>query len=242
MQSPFANLSPVVKNLLIINIICFLPSIYFSHNFAGNSDPIADYFGVYYLGSPHFKPWQIITYMFIHGGWGHIFFNMFTLYSFGSIVEYSMGSKRFLMFYFICGFGAILLQLLVQASEVYYITGQLTMASPELDSSYLVYGQKSAITLYGIFNGPMVGASGAIVGVLMGFRILYPEAELMVMFIPVPVKAKYIVPAYILLEIGLGVSRVGGDNVAHFAHLGGALIGYILIKSWRVQGPKDYGY
>ena len=175
--------------------------------------------------------------MFVHGGWTHILFNMFTLFSFGSMVEYTMGSKRFLLFYFICGLGAMALQIAVQAFEVYHITGHFSMYAPELDSSYIAYGQKQAITLYGIFNAPMVGASGAIVGVLMGFRLLYPDVELMLLFIPVPIKAKYVIPGYLVLEVVMGIGQIGGDNVAHFAHLGGALIGYILMKAWRIQGP-----
>src|ERR1700761_7985177 len=103
-QSPFANIPPVVKNLLIINILVFLPSLYYSHGFApGAGDPIASFFGVYYFNSPNFRVWQPVTYMFVHGGWAHIFFNMFALYSFGPSIEYILGSKRFFNFYFICG-------------------------------------------------------------------------------------------------------------------------------------------
>src|ERR1700749_1807613 len=124
MNNYFSNISPVVKNLLIINILVFLPSCYYSHNFADPGyDPIATLFGVYYIYSPLFRPWQLITHLFVHGGWMHIIFNMFALYSFGSIVEYIMGSKRFLAFYFICGLGAIALQMVVQAIEVHGITG-----------------------------------------------------------------------------------------------------------------------
>jgi rhomboid-like protein len=240
MQSPFANLPPVVKNLLIINILCFLPSLYYSHGFAdGANDPVGAMFGVYYFNSPLFKPWQPITYMFMHGGWMHIIFNMFALYSFGGIVEYVMGSKRFLAFYFICGIGALVLQMMVQAYEVHAITGHISIASPELDSSYLIYGSQ-AQKLYDIYHGTMVGASGAIFGLLIAFGMLYPNAELMIMFIPVPVKAKYIIPVYVLIELSLGVGQFGGDNVAHFAHLGGAILGFILVKTWRLQGPRDF--
>ena len=241
MQNPLANISPVVKNLLIINVICFLPSIFYSHNFSGNSDPVASAFGIYYIDSPAFRPWQLITHMFLHGGWTHIIFNMFALYSFGNIVEYVMTSKRFLAFYFICGLGAVALQLLVQGIEVYSITGHFTLSSPELDSSYLQYGD-SAMKLYSIYHFPMVGASGAISGVLLAFRLFYPNAELMIMFIPVPIKAKYVIPFYILLSIYLGVAQVAGDNVAHFAHLGGALLGFILVKAWKIKGPGDYSF
>jgi membrane associated rhomboid family serine protease len=234
MQSPLAHLPPVVKNLLIINVICFLPSIIYSHNFAdGVNDPIGAMFGVYYFASPLFKPWQPITYMFMHGGWMHIIFNMFALYSFGGIVEYVMGSKRFLAFYFICGIGALVLQMLVQAYEVHAMTGSFTVP-PDFRADPAVIAK-----LQEILFAPMVGASGAIFGLLIAFGMLYPNAELMIMFIPVPVKAKYIIPVYVLIELSLGVGQFGGDNVAHFAHLGGAILGFILVKAWRLQGPRN---
>lgn len=240
MQSPFANMPPVVKNLLIINIICFLPSLFYSNNFAQPGyDPVADLFGAHYFDSPMFKPWQLVTYMFLHGSWMHIIFNMFALYSFGTTIEYVMGSKRFFNFYFICGFGAIALQMLVQAIEVHGITGSFTLANPQLEASYLQYGEQAS-KLYGIYYGTMVGASGAIFGLLIAFGMIFPNAELMIMFIPVPVKAKYIIPVYILLELSLGITQLSGDNVAHFAHLGGAVLGFILVKAWHLQGPKDF--
>jgi len=239
MQSPFSNLPPVLKNLLIINILCFIPSLYYSHGFSGVADPVGEHFGVYYFNSPMFRPWQLITYMFLHGGWEHIIFNMFALYSFGAILEYTMTSQKFLAFYFICGIGAVVFQMIVQAFEVHAITGQLNLAFPDLESSYLQYGP-NAQKLYDIFHTPMVGASGAIFGVLIAFGMIYPNAELMILFIPVPVKAKYIIPVYILVEISLGVTQFGGDNVAHFAHIGGAILGFILVKMWRLQGPRNF--
>ncbi|MGZ3757491.1 MAG: rhomboid family intramembrane serine protease [Mucilaginibacter sp.] len=235
MQSPFANIPPVIKNLLIINLICFLPSLYYSNGFAGQKDPIAELFGVYYFNSPNFHPWQLLTYMFIHGGWAHIIFNMFALYSFGPHIEYVMGSKRFFNFYFICGFGAIGLQMLVQAIEVHAATGAFTIPLNFASNDPAVIAKLQAI-----YGGPMVGASGAIFGVLIAFGMIYPNAELMIMLIPVPVKAKYIIPVYVLIEISLGIGQFGGDNVAHFAHLGGALLGFMLVKLWHLQGPKSF--
>ena len=232
MQSPFANLPPVVKNLLIINIILFLPVLFWGSDVIGR-------FGVFYFDSPFFKPWQLITHMFLHGGWLHIIFNMFALYSFGTAIEYIMGSKRFFNFYFICGFGAVGLQILVQALEVHAITGSFTIANPDLESSYQQFGDQ-AQKLFSIYGAPMVGASGAICGVLAAFGLIYPNAELMIMFIPVPVKAKYIIPGYLLFELSLGVGQFKGDSVAHFAHIGGAIIGFILVKVWHLQGPKDF--
>ena len=235
-QSPFANLPPVVKNLLIINILVFLPSIYYSHNFADpNFDPVASMFGVYYFNSPNFRIWQLITYMFVHGGWTHIIFNMFALYSFGTPIEYIMGSKKFFNFYFICGLGAIALQMLVQAIEVHTITG--SFVAPFKNS---LISPESFEHLKAIYEGPMVGASGAIFGILIAFGMIYPNAELLIFFIPVPVKAKYIIPVYVIIEVILGLGQFGGDNVAHFAHLGGALLGYFLVKFWHLQGPRNF--
>ncbi|MDN5285355.1 MAG: Rhomboid-like protein [Mucilaginibacter sp.] len=237
-QSPFANIPPVVKNLLIINIICFIPFIVFSDQVYNGL--VIRNFGMFYLNSPYFKPWQIVSYMFLHGGWGHIFFNMFALFSFGPIVEYAMGSKKFFNFYFICGIGAIIMQLLVQAYEVHAITGAFTISDPKVDASYLAFGAQQGQKLYDIYHAPIVGASGAIFGLLIAFGMLYPNMELMIMFIPVPIKAKYLIPVYVVVELFLGVEQFSGDSVAHFAHLGGALIGFILVKYWRLQQPNNF--
>jgi rhomboid-like protein len=234
MQSPLANISPVVKNLLIINVICFLPFLLFNKSLADN---IYNLGSAHYFDSPLFKPWQPITYMFLHGGWMHIIFNMFALFSFGSIIEYNMTSKRFVMFYFLCGLGGLAGQWIVQAIEVYNYTGSIFISDDFIPASAAVAQQ-----LGQIYYSSMVGASGAIFGVLIAFGMLYPNAELMMMFIPVPVKAKYVIPGYILLSLYLGISQFSGDNVAHFAHLGGGLLGFILIKMWRLQGPRNYPY
>jgi membrane associated rhomboid family serine protease len=227
-QSPFANLTPVVKNLLIINLICFIPFIVLSTD--GYNGVVIPHVGLFYFNSPDFKVWQILTYMFFHGGWMHILFNMFALFSFGPILEYAIGPKRFFNLYFICGIGAALFQMLVQAVEVHSLIGSFTIAGAAHDVNQLGYEK-----LQSIYYGPVVGASGAIFGVLVAFGMLYPDLELMILFIPVPVKAKYIIPVYILMEIFLGFGQFAGDNVAHFAHLGGALLGFILIRYWRYR-------
>ena len=224
------NITPVVKNILIINVLFYAATWLFNQQ--GIS--LTQYLAVFYFDSPFFNIWQPITYMFMHSERTimHIFFNMFALYSFGSILEAHWGGKRFINFYLITGLGALALQWGVQALEVYQITGSivndfsaLTAVSPE-----------HLETLAGIYRGPMVGASGAIFGLLVAFAMLYPNIEMYIMFIPVPVKAKYIIPVYIVIELFLGVGRFEGDSVAHFAHLGGALIGYILVKLWRRKG------
>jgi rhomboid-like protein len=233
-QSPFANLTPVVKNLLIINIIFFVATLAL-----GSRTDLVTLLGAHYFNSSLFRIWQVITYMFMHGGWAHIFFNMFALFMFGPIIEYSIGSKRFFNLYFICGIGAVALQMVVQAIQIHSITGGIIISHPELDSSFLQYGPV-AQKLYNIYNTPVVGASGAIFGLLVVFGMLYPNMELFLFFIPVPIKAKYIVPVYIVIELWLGIGQYGGDNVAHFAHLGGALLGFIMVKIWRLQKPHNY--
>lgn len=233
-QSPFSNITPVVKNLLIINIIFFVASFLLRNVF-----DMDRWLAVYYFNSPNFKLWQIISYMFMHGNLMHILFNMLALYFFGPILEYSVGAKRFLNLYFICGIGAIILQWIVQAIQVHGITGGFIISHPELDSSYMAFGQ-AAQQLYNIYNTPIVGASGAIFGLLVAFAMLYPNMEMMILFLPIPIKAKYIVPGYILIEIWSGVGQQSGDNVAHFAHIGGALFGFLVVKFWRLNRPNNY--
>lgn len=230
--SPFSNIPPVVKNLLIINIIFFIATLIFESK--GMS--LVELLGVYYFDSPKFHSWQIITYMFMHGGFAHIAFNMFALFTFGSTLEYTMGSKRFLNFYLITGLGALALQMLVQAFEVHQIAGSFTIDTTTFTSS----NHDHIRTLSEIYSAPMVGASGAIFGLLIAFGILYPDVELLILFIPVPVKAKYIIPGYILLELFLGIAQFSGDSIAHFAHLGGALFGFILIKFWHLRRIRNF--
>jgi membrane associated rhomboid family serine protease len=236
-SSPLAGLPPVVKNLLVLNIICFIGTMIF--------EPATRLFGVYYPDSPFFKVWQPITYMFMHGGLAHLFFNMFALFMFGPVLEQIFGSKRFINFYLITGLGALVLQFGVQAWEVYSIAGTVS-ANQWLRFDLIqgmVYGnhpnmsQEAFTKLVSVYNTPMVGASGAIYGLLIAFAYLFPNTSLYLMFIPVPVKAKYFIPILILIELYLGVSRVAGTSVAHFAHLGGALFGFILIKAWKIRRP-----
>ncbi|NEU10043.1 rhomboid family intramembrane serine protease [Flavihumibacter sp. R14] len=231
-SSPLSNIPPVVKNLLIINILFFVATAIFE----SKGISLVRMLGVYYVDSPSFNVWQVVSYMFMHGGFAHILFNMFALFTFGSSLEYIMGSKRFLNFYLITGLGALALQMLVQAIEIYGITGGFS-----IDPATYTSSDPNAIrTLSEIYYSPMVGASGAIFGLLIAFGMLFPNAELFIMFIPVPVKAKYIIPVYILLELFLGVAQFSGDSVAHFAHLGGALFGFILVKLWDLKRSRNF--
>jgi len=231
-SSPLSNIPPVVKNLLIINVLFFIATAIFE----SKGISLVRMLGVYYVDSPSFNVWQVITYMFMHGGFAHILFNMFALFTFGSSLEYIMGSKRFLNFYLITGLGALGLQMVVQALEVYGLTGGISINPLTYRSS-----DADAIrTLSEVYYTPMVGASGAIFGLLIAFGMLFPNAELFIMFIPVPVKAKYIIPVYVLLELFLGVAQFSGDSVAHFAHLGGALFGFILVKLWHLKRSRNF--
>ncbi|RZK63588.1 MAG: rhomboid family intramembrane serine protease [Pedobacter sp.] len=228
------QIPPVVKNLLIINVIFFAAKYILT---AFNLDYIL---GAFYVDSQFFRIWQLITYMFMHGNFMHILFNMFALFTFGGVIENRWGAKRFINFYLITGLGAVALQMGVQAYEVYQITGHALHNPIMLDFAQNMANinipnltEEQRNTLIGIYGYPMVGASGAVFGLLVAFGMLYPNSELYIMFIPVPVKAKYIIPIYIIFELSLGVAQVPGDSVAHYAHLGGALLGFILVKLWK---------
>lgn len=230
------HIPPVVKNLLIINVLFFAAKFVMQ-----NAGIDLDYvLGAFYFDSQFFRVWQLISYMFMHGDFMHIFFNMFALFMFGGVIESRWGTKRFINFYLITGLGAVALQMGVQAYEVYQITGSIVHNPVTVDLAANMaqikipgISEEARNTLIGIYGFPMVGASGAIFGLLVAFGMLYPNTEMYIMFIPIPVKAKFIIPVYILVELSLGVARVPGDSVAHYAHLGGALLGFILVKLWK---------
>lgn len=232
-QNPLANLTPVVKNILIINILFFVATYILEKSGIDLNEHLA----AYYFNSPNFRLWQVITYMFMHANLFHIFFNMFALFVFGPALEYLMGAKRFLQFYFFTGIGALLLQWLVQAFQIHAITGAYAVYNGDVAAFAAQPGFEQLQQIYG---GPILGASGAIFGLLVAFGMLFPNVELFIMFIPLPVKAKYAVIGYILIELYSGVASYSGDNVAHFAHLGGALFGFILIKLWGLRKPNNF--
>ncbi len=238
------QIPPVVKNLLIINILFFAATWVFGTK----GEHLEFYLGAFYFDSPLFSIWQPITYMFMHAGLTHILFNMFALYMFGSVLENRWGPKRFLNFYLITGLGALALQLLVQSIEVYNLTGSITnpgavtvdLHEEMVSLNFPGVSQAALSTLKDIYITPMVGASGAIFGLLVAFGMLYPNVEMYIMFIPIPIKAKYIMPVYILIELSLGIAKFEGDSVAHYAHLGGALLGFILVKIWKDRDRNTY--
>ena len=231
-QSPFANLTPVVKNLLIINIIFYIATLVLGDRFS-----LVQWLSAFYFDSPLSHPWQIITYMFMHGGLMHIGFNMLGLFFLGPMLEYTMGSKRFLQYYFITGVGALLIQWAVQAVELHSMIGAFTVSHADLSAYAASPDFEKIREIYGV---PVLGASGAIFGLAVALAMLYPNVELYIMFIPIPIKAKWAVTGYVAIELFSGIGQFSGDNVAHFAHLGGALFGFIMIKIWRMQRPNNF--
>jgi membrane associated rhomboid family serine protease len=205
------RLTPVVKNLIIINVIVFLAGMVAPRGYFGNCVPyemdiVTGYLSMYGVKSDCFQPYQLFTYMFVHGGFTHIFFNMLTLAFIGPILESFWGQKRFTIFYLVTGIGA----------AVFTIFVNLT-----LDTGHF---------------GTMVGASGAIYGLLMGFGMLFPNMEVMLLIPPIPIKAKYLV----FLVGGLTFLMDRSGQVAHFTHLGGIIFAFILIRLWRHQGGSYY--
>jgi len=231
-------LPPVVKNLLIINGLFFLAKYAFG---AAYNIDLSNLLGLHYFTSPLFRPYQFITYMFMHADIWHIAFNMFALWTFGSAVENTWGPKRFLLYYLITGLGAaivhfVIIYFRVSAVEASMSPEQISVVYNE-GASLIQHGMNYRDTQMGMLNGLIntstIGASGAVFGLLLAFAMMFPNAELMLIFFPVPIKAKYLVPVYALLELFFGVANFSGDNVAHFAHLGGMLFGFFLIIYWK---------
>lgn len=191
------------------------------------------YFSGTYPGSPNFYPWQVITHMFMHGGISHLFFNMFALYMFGGQLERLWGGQRFLNYYIICGLGGFFLHEFVLGVELYNAYGSFF---PVFEQPLSVSDDRWVMSMDMQF-GRVVGASGAVFGILLAFGMLFPDTRLMLLFPPIPIKAKYFVIGYGVLELSLALDNASGDNVAHFAHLGGMLFGYLLLKRWQ----KDRG-
>lgn len=237
-----SNIPPVVKNLIIINVLMLLASWVMQMR----GIDLGSILGLHFILSPSFQPFQLITHMFMHAGLTHLFFNMFALWMFGRILESVWGPKRFFIYYFVTGLGAAVLHMLVL-----YIEYKMAMA--QLDPTQIEtvlrqgeatwrqgYNYEGAMgTMNSILRIPTVGASGAVFGVLLGFGVLFPNTQLMLLFPPIPIKAKYFVLGYGALELFLGLSE-RGSNVAHFAHLGGMLFGYLLIRYWNKTTRNFY--
>jgi membrane associated rhomboid family serine protease len=234
------NMLPlVVKNLIIINALFYIATLSFGSVFHID---LADYLGLHYFSSPNFQPHQIITYMFMHSAvdFSHILFNMFALWMFGATLENYWGPKRFLTYYMIAGIGAGIIQLLIMFIQVQSYTSAMT---PEMVDRVLEEGPKifelgrnyidtNMGGLNAVINTTVVGASGSVYGLLLAFGMMFPNSLIYIYFL-FPIKAKWFVVIFGAIELFSGIR--GADNVAHFAHLGGMLFGYILIKIWQKQ-------
>lgn len=209
-----SSVPPVTKNIIIINVLVMIMTYL-------NEDFMYRTFSLFYPTSPFFRPWQIVTHMFMHGGFWHLFFNMYTLFFFGCVLERMWGPKKFLFFYFTTGIGAALLHTGVQAIEM-----QVYMAQAAENSAGAIQA------IHSLKMTPTVGASGAIYGVLLGYAMLFPDSVLTLLFPPVSLKAKWMVAIFAAIELFTGVFGMGG-GVAHFAHLGGMLFGWLIIMYWK---------
>ena len=267
------GITPVVRNLLIINIAVFALPHLLSGLFGGNM--LTALLGLYHWDSVLFQPYQFVTYMFMHSDFEHILMNMFGLFMFGPLLETVWGPKRFFIFYMVCGLGAGALYAGINGYELTQMKQDVvtyhTQPNPDHFNSFLNKYDRGAVGttlsfvnafaeapesaelqadsewyVQQIFqrrvNTPMIGASGAIFGILIAFALLFPNTELMLLFPPIPIKAKYLVGAYGAYELYKGIVRAPDDNVAHYAHLGGMLFGFILVMLWRNTTKIKYRY
>tara|TARA_B100001094_G_scaffold321837_1_gene370205 strand:+ start:103 stop:840 length:738 start_codon:yes stop_codon:yes gene_type:complete len=233
------NLTDTVKHLLIINVIFFIATLTLG-------DAVFDLFALHYPSNPKFQFWQPLTHMFMHGDLGHIFFNMFALYMFGVPIEQMWGRNKFIFFYLSTGFGAAALQLGLYYYQISEITellisggqtgNQITTFFETRDISYSLIeqiGREKLLSVLSVFNSVMVGASGALYGILVAFAFLFPNARLMLLFPPIPIKAKVLVPLLILGDLFFGFTSYSIGPIAHFAHLGGAITGLMMMWYWK---------
>lgn len=240
----FNNIPPVTKNILIINVIFFLATMILG---AQGIDTY-QYLSGRYFNSPLFQPYQIVTHMFMHGDLFHIFFNMFALVMFGGHLERIWGPKRFFIFYIACGLGAFVLYNAIGVWEIMQLKEDLIAKGYNLSelNARIIEGLKiphqqghwPIIEGYGQkVMSSLVGASGAVFGLLAAFAILFPNTELMLLFPPIPIKAKYLIGGYIAFEIYNSIYN-SGDTIAHLAHVGGAIVGAIIVLIWRKKGKN----
>lgn len=229
----FQMIPPVIKNLIIINGLVFLAQ----YTLGQQVDlKLQDLLGLHDLHSTLFRPHQLVTYMFLHGGWEHIFFNMFALWMFGAVLENYWGGKRFLIFYMISGIGAGLLHLAVLYHEMAPIADQIHY---QIQGLPLDQQQELLNSVQNPLNGATIGASGAIFGCLAAFGYLFPNQYIYLYFF-VPIKVKWAVLGYAAIELFSGIRASAGDNVAHWAHLGGGLVGLLLVIYWNKNDRRNF--
>ncbi len=224
----------VTKNLLIVNVIAFLLCFIVGKT-PGSSYTLQDMFGLHFFLASDFSIYQLITYMFMHGGWEHIIFNMFALWMFGCVVERVWGPKKFLFYYIVCGVGAGLFQELAQFVQFYLMCSEQLPSFGMGDILTVAHNSSSVLNAW-----TTVGASGAIYGILLAFGMIFPEERIFIFPLPVPIKAKYFVIGYAAIEL-FSAMMTSGDGVAHVAHLGGMVFGFFMIRYWRKQINGGYG-
>jgi membrane associated rhomboid family serine protease len=248
--SKFQLIPPVVKNLLIINVLVLI-----AQNTVGNTYfNMNDTFALHTWQSSLFKPWQVVTHVFMHGGINHIFSNMLALYFFGSVLENLWGSKRFLLFYLVCGLGAALFHLIALYVENQAMVTQFNNANDFISIKHFIQNHLNGLSYTGELNydkqtafdvmqlqlsGTTVGASGAVFGCLAAFAYLFPNTEIYLYFF-IPLKAKWFVLLYAAFELTMSIRNSAGDNVAHIAHLGGAVVGFALVYFWNKTNRKHF--
>lgn len=253
MNNILGNMPPVVKNLLLLNVIMFI----ITYLAQAQGIPITRLLGGYVFNSPYFEPYQMVSHFFMHGGMFHIFFNMFALVIFGSVLERVWGPRRFFIFYVSTALGAFITHQLVGYIEVKSIEADLIAAgyndlfalrekivslnSGNIENFSIIGGTESLVQSYiaGI-SIPVVGASGAVYGILVGFAYLFPNTQLMLLFPPIPVKAKWLVLFLVGIALFNSFQDRPGDNIAHLAHLGGALVGFIIVLFWKKSTDRFY--
>ncbi len=219
----FRNIPIVTKNLLIVNFLAFVAQLILNPSHPEQS-VLADLGGLHFFMASDFHVHQFITYMFLHGGWTHIFFNMFALWMFGVVVENVWGARRFLFYYILCGVGAGIMQELAQYAN--YAIENLAAYQ------YVNIGSQQMTTDAYINLWTTIGASGAVYGILLAFGMIFPNERIFIFPLPVPIKAKWFVCGYVAIELFMALSS-SGDGVAHTAHLGGMLFGFLMIRYWN---------
>ncbi|GHU55098.1 rhomboid family intramembrane serine protease [Bacteroidia bacterium] len=226
----FSSIPVVTRNLLIINVIFWLASI----TLPRIGIDLVEFLGLHIPGAVHFNPIQFVSYMFMHDTHSitHLFFNMFAIYMFGRILEMEWGPKRFLIFYLITGVGAGLVQ---ELTWLWSLRDVIFAPIEMVNTGAEVISKKEFLDYF-----VTIGASGAVFGILLAFGMKFPNIPLYIMFIPIPVKAKYVVIGYGLIELFAGIIQVNGDSVAHFAHLGGMLFGYLLMLYWKKKDGRVF--
>lgn len=234
----FEILPTVIKNLIIINVLVFIAQVVIDKTTEGGTlevgmGPMSNLFALHTFQSGAFRPWQLVTHLFMHGDAMHIFFNMYALWMFGSILENVWGPPRFITFYLVCGVGAALCHMGVNYIQIESGLRNLHEVNSNLDIAQMM-------TLNAKIYGVTLGASGAVFGCLAAFGYLFPNTSLYIIFIPVPIKAKWFVLIYAGIELALTVRNSAGDNIAHVAHLGGALVGFLLVYFWNKTNRKRF--